>query len=332
MQVTNRLICLVVVSLWLVALGVRMAGAQMLTPSGPQWWPSRWGPDDEAGASNWMTPEKVLEAVKLITTGKVYRVGRVYEAGMPTRGERTFRLTIPGMPTGAARGKNKLVHNDEMVSGEIGQVGTQFDSLGHIGVLVGEEGDLKAMRFYNGVTAAEMASPYGLKKLGIEKVKPFFTRGVLLDIAGLKGRILDKGEEITVADVQGALTQQGLADVKPGDAVLINTGWGSLWMQDNTRFNSGTPGIGLAVAKWLVEKQVAYVGSDTWPTEVNPHPDPDLAGPVHIELITKNGIFNHENLDFTALLQDKVYEFAYIFVPVPLKGATGSPGSPIAVR
>ena len=89
MQVTNRLICLVVVSLWLVGLGVRMAGAQMMTPSGPQWWPSRWGPDDEAGASNWMTPEKVLEAVKLITTGKVYRVGRVYEAGMPVRGQRT---------------------------------------------------------------------------------------------------------------------------------------------------------------------------------------------------------------------------------------------------
>jgi kynurenine formamidase len=171
-----------------------------------------------------------------------------------------------------------------------------------------------------------------LQKLGIEKVKPFFTRGVLLDIAGFKGRMLDKGDEITVADVQGALTKQGLADVKPGDAVLFNTGWGSLWMQDNPRFNSGTPGIGLAVAQWLVEKQVAYVGSDTWPTEVNPNPDPDLAGPVHIELITKHGIFNHENLDFTALLQDKVYEFAYIFVPVPLKGATGSPGSPIAVR
>jgi kynurenine formamidase len=188
------------------------------------------------------------------------------------------------------------------------------------------------MRFYNGVTAAEMSSPYGLKKLGIEKVKPFCTRGVLLDIAGFKGRMLDKGEEITVADVQGTMTKKGLADVKPGDAVLFNTGWGSLWMQDNTRFNSGAPGIGLEVARWLVEKQVAYVGSDTWPTEVNPNPDPDLAGPVHIELIVKNGIFNHENLDFTALLQDKVYEFAYIFVPVPLKGATGSPGSPIAVR
>jgi kynurenine formamidase len=332
MQTAQRILGILILGVWVIGTCGTPVWAQMTTPSGPQWWPSRWGPDDEAGASNWMTPEKVLEAVKLIKAGKVYRLGRVYEATMPMRGQRSFRLTIPGTPTGAARGKNKLVHNDEMVCGELGQVGTQFDGLGHIGVLVGNEGDLNAMRFYNGVTAADMASPYGLKKLGIEKVKPFFTRGVLLDIAGYKGRMLDKGEEITVADVQGAIAKQGLADIRPGDAVLFNTGWGTLWMQDNARFNSGTPGIGLAVAKWLVDKQIAYVGSDTWPTEVNPNPDPDLAGPVHIELITKNGMFNHENLDLTELVQDRVYEFAYIFVPVPLKGATGSPGSPIAVR
>jgi hypothetical protein len=57
-----------------------------------------------------------------------------------------------------------------------------------------------------------------------------------------------------------------------------------------------------------------------------------LYGIVHIELIAKNGIFLHENLDLAELVQDRAYEFAYIFVPVPLKGATGSPGSPIAVR
>ena len=303
-----------------------------MTPSGPQWWPSPWGATDEAGASNRMTPEKVLEAVKLIQTGKVYRLGRVYEPGMPLRGQRHYKLTLPTVPTGGPFGENKLVFNDEMVCGELGQVGTQFDGLGHIGVLVGQEGDLNAARFYNGFTAAEMTSPYGLKKLGIEKVKPFFTRGVLLDIAGYKGRMLEKGEEITAADVQGAMAKQGVAAIRPGDAVLFNTGWGSLWMKDNARFDSGTPGIGLEVAKWLVEQQVAYVGSDTWPTEVNPNPNPNLRGVVHIELITKNGIFNHENLDFTELLRDQVYEFAYIFVPVPLKGATGSPGSPIAVR
>jgi hypothetical protein len=70
MQGTNRLLWVVVVGLWLVGFEVRMASAQMMTPSGPQWWPSRWGADDEAGASNWMTPEKVLETVKLIKTSE----------------------------------------------------------------------------------------------------------------------------------------------------------------------------------------------------------------------------------------------------------------------
>ncbi|MBI3988720.1 MAG: cyclase family protein, partial [candidate division NC10 bacterium] len=299
-----------------------------------KWWPSRWGPGDEAGASNWMTPAKVLEAVKLITTGKVYRVGKVYEAGMPLFGQRVFSLRIPATPTGGPFGKNKLIYHDEFLSTEIGQVGTQFDGLGHIGVQVGAPGDMKEMRFYNGFTEAEMASPYGLQKLGVENVKPFFTRGILIDVAGSKGRMLDKGEEITLADVRGALAKEGLseASIRPGDAVLFNTGWGSLWKVDNARFNSGQPGIGLEVARWLVEKQIAYVGSDTWATEVVPNPNPDLAFVVHNELITRNGINNHENLNFDELIRDRVYEFAYIFVPVPIKGATGSPGSPIAVK
>src|SRR3989442_14155067 len=160
------------------------ASAQATTPIGPQWWPSRWGPGDEAGASNLMTPEKVLEAVKLITTGKVYRLGRPYEPGMPSRGLRSYKLVIPTLPTGGAFAKNRMIFNEEYVTGEIGQVGTQFDGLGHIGVLGGAEGALNGMRCFNGVTGAEMVSPYGLKKLGVEKVKPFFTRGVLLDMAG----------------------------------------------------------------------------------------------------------------------------------------------------
>src|SRR5881628_2227636 len=81
-----------------------------------------------------------------------------------------------------------------------------------------------------------------------------------------------------------------------------------------------------------VNRQIVCVGSDTWATEVQPNPDPNLRGPVHQELLTKNGIFNHENLDLSELVRDRVWEFAYVFVPVPLKGTTGSPGSPIAVR
>src|SRR5262245_33428105 len=95
------------------------------TPIGPKWWPSEWGPDDQRGAANRLTAEKVLEAKALIKTGKVYSLGREYEHGMPLPGKRHFSLTIPGMPTGIQEGKNRMVHNDELVSAEIGQVGTQ---------------------------------------------------------------------------------------------------------------------------------------------------------------------------------------------------------------
>ena len=96
------------------------------------WYPSRWGADDQRGAANRITPAKVLEAKDLITRGQTYQMGRVYEAAMPMFGTRHFSLRIPKVfgPTGA----NAAAYHDEVVSGEIGQVGTQFDGLGHIGI------------------------------------------------------------------------------------------------------------------------------------------------------------------------------------------------------
>jgi kynurenine formamidase len=81
--------------------------------------------------------------------------------------------------------------------------------------------------------------------------------------------------EITLADLRAALGRQGMneADVRPGDALFFNTGWGQLWMKDNARFNSGEPGIGLEVARWVIEKQVVVVGADCWGVEAVPNPD-----------------------------------------------------------
>src|SRR2546423_15535938 len=119
---------------------------------------------------------------------------------MPIPGKRHFSLTIPGRPTGGPSGKNRIVHNDELISGEIGQVGTQFDGLGHVGVRVGKE-DI----FYNGYKLSEFGDTYGLKKLGVENVGPIFTRGVLLDVAGLRGeRSLPAGHVITAEDLEKA--------------------------------------------------------------------------------------------------------------------------------
>lgn len=296
--------------------------------------PSSWGPDDEAGASNHITPEKVLSAVSLIATGKVYELGRLYEQGMPLFGTRVFRLTIPGSPTGGPFGDNQLIFHDEMVSSEIGQVGTQFDGLGHIGKLQGgNPNNKKQMLYYNDFSEGEIATSEGLVKLGIEKVKPIITRGILIDIAKLKGP-MNAGDEITLNNVNDALAAQGLSetDIHAGDAVLFRTNWGRHWIVDNDTYNNGAPGIGLEVAAWLASKDVALVGSDTWPVEVVPNPNPNLAFPVHQKLLTDSGIFLHENLNLEELSSNNAYQFAYIFVRVPIKGATGSPGSPIAIQ
>ncbi len=303
------------------------------TPVGAPWWPSKWGKDDQAGASNHMTPEKTKDSAKWIRDGKVYRIGRVYEAGMPLFGARVFAVRVPGGPTGGPFGDNKLVYNDEFLATEIGQVGTQFDGLGHIGVETGKPGDKAEHRYYNGFTGNEVGGTYGLGKLGIEHCKPFFTRAHLIDVAGLTGQMWDKGQEIKAEHVLNALKKQKMEekDIKPGDAVFFNTGWGSLWMKNNDRFNSGEPGIGIEVARWLVGKDIALTGSDTWGTDVVPNPNEKLAFICHNELITKNGIFNHENLNFDELIKDGKYRFVYIFAPMPIKGATGSAGSPIAI-
>jgi len=297
------------------------------TPIGKPWWPSQWGPDDQRGAANRLTPEKVLEAKELIREGKTYSLGRPYEFGMPMPGKRHFSITIPGLPTGGPLGANAIVHNDELVSGEIGQIGTQFDGLGHIGVRIGTENV-----YYNGLKLSEFGDTYGLKKLGVENVGPIFTRGVLLDVVALREmERLPVGYVITPDDLERA-AQAAKVKIGAGDVVLIRTGHGALWMKDNELFGSGEPGIGMAAAKWLSEKQVTLVGSDNWAIEVIPGEDSEKMNPVHQFMITRNGIYFLENLDLDALANDGVHEFAFIFSPLPLKGATGSPGNPIAVH
>ncbi len=286
-----------------------------------KWYPSRWGAEDQRGAANRITPAKVLEAKSLITRGQTYQLGRVYETGMPIFGTRHYSLRIPKVF--GPNGTNEMFYHDELISGELGQIGTQFDGLGHVGI-----GDL----FYNGNKGSEFARAEGFTKLGIENVGALVTRGVLVDVAALKGRpMLDGGYEITRADVEAALTRQNVA-IRAGDIVLFHTGWGSLWMKDNARFSQSAPGIGLDAARYLVEREIVMAGSDTWAVEVVPNPDASLAFPVHQLFIPRNGIYIFENLATEDLARDGVSEFAFIFAPLRLKGATGSPGNPLAIR
>ena len=312
-----------------------ISGANAQTREAGDWWPHPiWGADDQAGSSNWVTPEKVLEAVSLVKTGKIYELGQIYDHEMPLFGQRTYALYIPGSPTGGPFGDNGVVWHDEVLATEIGQVGTQFDGPGHIGIhTTMADGTVKDL-FYNGTPLEEIKGTYGLQKLGIENIKPYVTRGILIDIAGLKGvDALDHSYEVTVADVKAALKKQGMSekDVRDGDALLFRYGWSKYWT-DADKYNTNPPGIGLEVATWIVEQNASMFGSDQWNREVTPNPNPNLVFPVHTELIAKHGIWNLENMVYDELVADEVFEFMFVFAPIRFRGGTGSPGRPIAVR
>ena len=311
-------------------------GDKMETPLGAKWWPHPiWGAGDEAGSTNWYTkPEVVKRAVGEVKQGKSMKIGHVYTADMPLFGARKWSLRIPGAPTGGPFGPNRVMWYDEFLATEIGQVGTQFDGLGHIGVGVGKSGDKNEMRFYNGVTVSEMEGAYGLRKLGAEKLNPIIARGIMIDVAAAKGGdVLKDDYQITMADVKEALRKQGMADFKfmEGDAVVFRTGWTKYWITDNARYNKGCPGIGMEVARWLAEEVKAGVwGADTWPTEVVPNPDPACVFCVHQYMLARHGIVNQENLNLDGISKEKVYRFMYTYSPSPIQGATGSNGSPVA--
>jgi kynurenine formamidase len=289
------------------------------------WWPHAiWGPDDQAGATNWITQEKILEAVKLVRTGKVYELGHVYERDMPLIGNRSYTMSLVGYPTYGSPFSDGMVYQDDLLCTEIGQVGTQLDGLGHAGLQMKmADGNTKAVH-YNGFTSDETYSPYGLLELGVENYKPVITRGILIDIPGYKGLdTLPRGYEITLADVRGALERQRIdeAGIQPGDAIFIRSGWSEFWSDPEKILDAeGWPQASKQVGEWLVEKRISLVGED-------------LATSVfHIDLRVHHGIPLLEFMTFTELAKDEVYEFLFVLTPLRLKGSTGSPSRPLAIH
>ena len=228
-------------------------------------WPAEFGADDQRGVINRISPVKVVNSARLIQRGQIYQLGRQYEHGLPIPGKRHFSLTIPGLPTGS----NDMVSNDELFSGEIGQVGTQFDGLGHAGVRIDGED-----YFYNGNRLSGFGNPYGLQKPGVDNVDVFFTRGILLDVCALRrndrlpaGYVISPDELLTCLEPSNPKVQEG-------DVVLIRTGHGKLWMKDNETYGAGEPGIGLAAAKFLPNRKVSMIRADTWTIEAVRHDVP----------------------------------------------------------
>lgn len=243
---------------------------------------------------------------------------------MPVFTGRSYKLIHKRIYLGSyVLGSNKLAANEEVVEAEIGQVGTQLDGLTHIS---------HENSFYNCFKYDDIVTPSGFTKLGIQNVGMLFARGVMIDVAAFKNvEMLPDTYEITVTDLEGALRRQNVA-LQPGDAVIIHTGWGRLWGVDNARSSRSNPGIGIAAAEWLIQRQPMLLGSDDWAVEVVPNPNAQLAFPVHQLALTTNGIHLLENMKLDELAAKRVYEFAFIVQPMKLEGATGSTVAPVAVR
>src|SRR6476661_73912 len=242
---------------------------------------SKFGPDDQIGNVNYITPAKTLEAMKLVTTGKTYRLAIETNKDTPAFPPRTFNVTItqPTQVAGGSLGPTKTTYNDDLVVGWNG-VGTQIDGLGHIGI---------DYLYYNCNKASDFVATDGLKKLGVEHIPAIATRGVLLDMAGyFNTDIVKEGTAFNRAEIEGAMKRQGIKSIEKGDVVLFYTGWSKLIGKDNDRYNKGEPGLGIEGARYLASRGVAMVGSDNWAVEVLPAEPSAGAFEVHQILLAQN--------------------------------------------
>jgi kynurenine formamidase len=289
------------------------------------WFPSRWGPQDEKGSLNEITPQLVIRAAKLVKKGKVISLSHILESGIPQHwfhGEfqyNTFRRHSDTQKLLVRKNKFSAMNvRIDMAD----HSGTHIDALNHTAI----DGLM-----YNGVSAEEVTGPFGTAKLGIEKTPPIFVRGVLLDIARSKRKkVLDAGYVITTSDIESCINKEEVR-LQRGDAILIRTGWSKYWMKSNRKYLGHCPGIGREAAQLLIQKRIVLVGSDAWNPEVDPNEDPEEEDIVHQMLLVKNGIRVIESMDLEALARERAWTHLFVCLPLQIKGASGSPVTAIAV-
>src|SRR6266403_1060452 len=259
--------------------------------------PSPFGPEDQTGATNRVTPAVTKAAAAEIQTGVVTPMAYPLADGVPLFGTRFSKtvLTSFAVTPGAEYGNNKLSYMEDTYLSQ-SHVGTHIDGLGHIGI---------QDCYYNQTPMGKYVTQNYLKRLGLEHIKTFATRGVIIDAVKVfqaagklkanpacKTPCLDAGTLITEADLQAGLKMYNVT-LREADAVFINTGWGDLfrqWPAQNAAYNKGEPGISASAALWLASQKVVAVGADTWAVEVIPGENKDIAFPVHKTLLTDNGI------------------------------------------
>ena len=311
---------------------------------------SPFGFNDEIGRANLLTQEKVVQAGKLIKDGRVYELGRIHDAASntPFPADRSFSLELIDTGTIPDSAFNDIVFNEsrlaggkvknKLVPGALGQWASQWDALPHFGFA--DAADLDDSCYFNNFKQDEVFTSTGVQKMGAEKVPPFVTRGILLDIAKLSndGNPLpsDTGDgfpyEISEQEVVDALKEQAgikltMKEDLLGDVILIRTGVDVLF---DTQPSIPSPGIGVEAAQLLADEGVVMVGSDSFAVDVFPRPDGGIF-PVHQLFLVEKGIYILENLDLEELSDAGVHKFFFSLVVNKWRGSPGSPAFPIAI-
>lgn len=290
---------------------------------------SRWGAADQIGAGNLLTVERRLAALQSVRAGRIFDLSHEISAAAPFMppNQTPFLLSIWASWRDSIRRRRQIgARNDAGSNVERAEmtmhVGTHIDALGHFSI--GEH-------LYNGLSAAEVVTDWGLDRLGIEHAPPMITRGVLLDVSGIDGGpFLNPGRVIQPDDLARAADAAGIA-IEPGDIVLIRTGWGRFFGVDNARYLEGEAGIDVLAARWLTRQDVVAIGCDNMAVEVLPNPDHGLMLPVHQHVLAEAGVHLIENLALDELARDRLSTFCFILLATKYKGATGCPVRPVAL-
>lgn len=289
--------------------------------------PSKWGADDQIGAANHVSPERTLEALKLVKTGNSAPLGIVVDPKMPAFPPRSTSLQVvaPGQHNGRMLTGDfgwNASYNDDLAQLWFG-TGPQIDGLGHLG---------EANIYYNCNDARDFVNITGLQKLGVHQIPPLVARGVIVDMTKHFGvEALDGGQAITTDDVKAAMEAQGVT-VNSGDVVLFHTGWTDAKLEsDPTGWVSQEPGLDNAATAYVGDMDPMAVGADTWGLEAVPPAEGDRVFYGHVELLAKRGIYILETMNTGTLVAQGVQEFMFVLGQARIKGTVQMIINPVAL-
>jgi kynurenine formamidase len=279
-------------------------------------------------------PADVLSALGAVKEGIVYDLEVERFRGMPLhpahpqmeivsyRSPRGIRNQGDQAWLNENNGAN-LAFISELVLGTV-HSGTHIDALAHI--TVGDDD-----HWHGGFTAGEHLGDWGPLKGDATAIPPIICRGVLIDVAGHKGvDVLPGSEGISSDDLKAALAAQGV-ELRPRDAVLIRTGYGSLYPDAERMKPYFGSGINADACRWLGAQGVIVAGGDTESLEQLPSADPQNPHIGHTILLVEHAIHIIEMLYLEELAADRRYEFTFVALPLKIRGATGSMIRPIAI-